>query len=47
MFIEEWFDAGESLQFSGDELEIDEPDGWERAVQWVRALLVNPIERTA
>jgi hypothetical protein len=40
--IEEWFDAGESLEFDKNdwEVKIEEPDKWERALQWVRSLAV-------
>jgi hypothetical protein len=38
--IEDWFGAGEELQHSRDEVEIDEPDRWERALDWVRTLFV-------
>ena len=41
--IEDWFDAGDALQFQDtlfNELKIDEPDRWERARDWVRSLLV-------
>jgi len=38
--IEDWFDAGEELQHSNVELMIEEPDRWERALQWMRSLAV-------
>jgi hypothetical protein len=38
--IEEWFDAGEELQNSRMELTIEEPDRWERTLQWMRTLAV-------
>jgi hypothetical protein len=38
--IEEWFDEGEELQHRELDVEIDEPDGWERAVTWVRSLAI-------
>ena len=37
--IEEWFDEGEELQHRELDVE-DEPDGWERAVTWVRSLAI-------
>jgi hypothetical protein len=38
--IEEWFDEGEALQNSEVELQIEEPDRWERAMSWMRSLAV-------
>ena len=41
--IEDWFDAGDEIQHLDTrvhELDIDEPDRWERALHWVRSLLV-------
>jgi hypothetical protein len=38
--IEDWFNAGEELQHSKLELPIEEPDRWERALQWMRSLAV-------
>lgn len=37
--IEQWFDEGEELEYSDIELFIEEPDRWERAVQWMRSLV--------
>jgi hypothetical protein len=37
-FIEGWFETGEALAESAVELQIDEPNRWERAVSWVRTL---------
>jgi len=37
--IEQWFNEGEELEFSDIELLIEEPDRWERAVQWMRSLV--------
>lgn len=45
--VEEWFAAGETLQYSTSELEIDEPDRWERALQWMRSIFDSPRLRTA
>jgi hypothetical protein len=36
--IEEWFDEGEALAHSDAEVFIDEPDRWERAMDWMRSL---------
>ena len=41
--VEDWFDAGDELQHLDPllhDLKIDEPDRWERALHWVRSLLV-------
>lgn len=48
-FVEEWFDAGEALQHSTLEVEIDEPDCMERALGWLRSLFIasNQQVRTA
>jgi len=37
--IEEWFDEGEELQHRELDVEIDEPDRWERAATWFRSLV--------
>jgi len=42
-FVQDWFRAGDELQNLDTlvhELNIDEPDRWERALHWVRSLLV-------
>lgn len=41
LFVEDWFHAGEALQHATCEVQIDEPDRWERALLWVRTLLVG------
>lgn len=47
-FIEEWFDEGEELQHAHTlELEIDEPNHWERAVSWVREMITAARGRAA
>ena len=48
-FVEDWFDAGEALQHSTLEVEIDEPDRMERALGWLRSLFIvsNQRVRTA
>ncbi len=48
-FVEDWFDAGEALQHSTLEVEIDEPDRMERALGWLRSLFIasNQQVRTA
>jgi len=46
--IEDWFVAGDELQYVDtlvNDVEIDEPDRWERALHWVRSLLVAPRHR--
>ena len=39
--IEDWFDAGEELQNTTTELDIEEPDRWAVALQWMRSLAVS------
>jgi hypothetical protein len=42
-FVEDWFDAGDELQNLDTlvhDVKIDEPDRWERALHWVRSLLI-------
>jgi hypothetical protein len=42
-FIESWFNAGEELQFVDTfvhDLHIEEPNQWERVMDWVRSVLV-------
>lgn len=46
-FVEDWFDEGESLQHSSKELEIDEPDRFERALGWFRSLFMVSRVSTA
>jgi hypothetical protein len=45
--IEEWFDEGEALAESDIEVNIEEPDRWERALQWIRSLVVAARLRPA
>lgn len=42
-FVQDWFQAGDELQNLDTlvhDVKIDEPDRWERALHWVRSLLV-------
>jgi len=36
-FIEDWFEEGEQIVNSKEELEIDEPANWERVLHWMRS----------
>ena len=40
--IESWFCAGEELQHSELEIEVEEPDRWELARHWFRNLHLKP-----
>jgi hypothetical protein len=49
-FIENWFSAGEELQFVDTfvhDLHIEEPNQWERVMDWVRSVLVAARHRPA
>ena len=39
-FIEDWFEEGEQIVNSKEELEIDEPAQWERVLHWMRSVAV-------
>ena len=39
-FIEDWFEEGEQIVNSKEELEIDEPANWERVLHWMRSVAV-------
>lgn len=39
-FVEDWFEEGEQIVNSKEELEIDEPANWERVLHWMRSIAV-------
>ena len=37
-FVEDWFEEGEQIVNSKEELKIDEPNSWDKALFWMRAM---------